>query len=123
MERPVEVGRSVDQYEVNPGHRQDTRWLAVVFLAVLFTALVRLRNGLRLLNGTRIAGHVQRAALPTSGESEGEKQDCKNLGEHGVGLGKRKYMSSEHGASLEWMKRVKALFDPNGILNPGKIFP
>jgi len=44
-------------------------------------------------------------------------------GEHGVGVGKRKYMSSEHGASLEWMKRVKALFDPNGILNPGKIFP
>ncbi len=44
-------------------------------------------------------------------------------GEHGVGLGKRKYMSAEHGNSLEWMKRVKKLFDPNGILNPGKIFP
>jgi D-lactate dehydrogenase (cytochrome) len=44
-------------------------------------------------------------------------------GEHGVGLGKRKYMPTEHGTSLEWMKRVKALFDPNGILNPGKIFP
>ena len=44
-------------------------------------------------------------------------------GEHGVGLGKRKYMPAEHGASLEWMKRVKTLFDPNGILNPGKIFP
>jgi D-lactate dehydrogenase (cytochrome) len=44
-------------------------------------------------------------------------------GEHGVGLGKRKYMSAEHGSSLEWMKRVKTLFDPNGILNPGKIFP
>ena len=43
-------------------------------------------------------------------------------GEHGVGLGKRKYMPTEHGSSLEWMKRVKALFDPNGILNPGKIF-
>jgi D-lactate dehydrogenase (cytochrome) len=44
-------------------------------------------------------------------------------GEHGVGLGKKKYMSAEHGKSLEWMKQVKALFDPNGILNPGKIFP
>jgi len=44
-------------------------------------------------------------------------------GEHGVGLGKRKYMSAQHGASLAWMKRVKNLFDPNGILNPGKIFP
>ena len=44
-------------------------------------------------------------------------------GEHGVGLGKRKYMTAEHGDSLEWMKRIKSLFDPNGILNPGKIFP
>jgi D-lactate dehydrogenase (cytochrome) len=44
-------------------------------------------------------------------------------GEHGVGLGKRKYMTTQHGASLAWMRRVKALFDPNGILNPGKIFP
>ena len=44
-------------------------------------------------------------------------------GEHGIGLGKRKFMQAEHGSSLEWMKKVKALFDPNGILNPGKIFP
>ena len=44
-------------------------------------------------------------------------------GEHGVGLGKKKYMPTEHGKSLEWMKRIKMLFDPNGILNPGKIFP
>jgi D-lactate dehydrogenase (cytochrome) len=44
-------------------------------------------------------------------------------GEHGVGIGKRKYMATEHGSSLSWMQRLKALFDPNGILNPGKIFP
>jgi D-lactate dehydrogenase (cytochrome) len=44
-------------------------------------------------------------------------------GEHGIGLGKRKYMAAEHRTSLQWMKRVKSLFDPNGILNPGKIFP
>ncbi|MFO7707278.1 MAG: FAD-binding oxidoreductase [Desulfobacterales bacterium] len=44
-------------------------------------------------------------------------------GEHGVGLGKRKYMTTQHGASLAWMRRVKELFDPHGILNPGKIFP
>jgi len=43
-------------------------------------------------------------------------------GEHGVGIGKRKFMVAEHGQSLEWMKRIKNLFDPNGILNPGKIF-
>lgn len=44
-------------------------------------------------------------------------------GEHGVGIGKRKFMEAEHGKSLEWMKRIKSLFDPNCILNPGKIFP
>ena len=43
-------------------------------------------------------------------------------GEHGVGLGKKKFMAAEHGKSLEWMKQIKALFDPNGILNPDKIF-
>ena len=44
-------------------------------------------------------------------------------GEHGVGIGKRKFMLQEHGSSLRVMRRLKALFDPNGILNPGKIFP
>ena len=44
-------------------------------------------------------------------------------GEHGVGLGKRKYMPTQHGTGLAWMRRVKDLFDPHGILNPGKIFP
>ena len=44
-------------------------------------------------------------------------------GEHGVGLGKRKYMVAEHGNSLGWMQHIKTLFDPNDILNPGKIFP
>ncbi|MDX2447803.1 MAG: FAD-binding oxidoreductase [Desulfobacterales bacterium] len=44
-------------------------------------------------------------------------------GEHGVGIGKKAYMAAEHGKSLDWMKQIKTLFDPNGILNPGKIFP
>ncbi len=44
-------------------------------------------------------------------------------GEHGVGIGKRKFMNLEHGTTLYWMKEVKKLFDPKGILNPGKIFP
>ncbi len=44
-------------------------------------------------------------------------------GEHGVGIGKRQFMEREHGKGLEWMKRIKNLFDPNGIFNPEKIFP
>jgi D-lactate dehydrogenase (cytochrome) len=43
-------------------------------------------------------------------------------GEHGVGLGKAKYQRLEHGAAYEVMKTIKKSLDPNGILNPGKIF-
>ncbi|WP_042454687.1 FAD-binding oxidoreductase [Neobacillus dielmonensis] len=43
-------------------------------------------------------------------------------GEHGVGLGKRKFQEAEHGTSLGIMKNIKQLLDPMGILNPGKIF-
>lgn len=44
-------------------------------------------------------------------------------GEHGVGIGKRRFMEQEHGKSLELMRQIKALLDPQGILNPGKMFP
>ncbi|GAB3062474.1 FAD-linked oxidase C-terminal domain-containing protein [Virgibacillus ainsalahensis] len=43
-------------------------------------------------------------------------------GEHGVGLGKQKFQEMEHGEALHLMKEIKQLFDPQGILNPGKIF-
>ena len=43
-------------------------------------------------------------------------------GEHGVGIGKRKFMKREHGESYNLMKQIKGLLDPNGIMNPGKIF-
>jgi len=42
-------------------------------------------------------------------------------GEHGIGLVKRGFMAEEHGASVEWMRRLKALFDPDNLLNPGKL--
>ena len=43
-------------------------------------------------------------------------------GEHGMGLGNRRYAAREHGPALAFMQGVKALFDPRGILNPGKIW-
>ena len=45
-------------------------------------------------------------------------------GEHGIGNTKSKYISWEVGsAELELMKALKRVFDPRGILNPGKVFP
>jgi D-lactate dehydrogenase (cytochrome) len=43
-------------------------------------------------------------------------------GEHGIGIGKRKYMQKEHGAGYTLMKQIKDLLDPKGLMNPGKIF-
>jgi D-lactate dehydrogenase (cytochrome) len=43
-------------------------------------------------------------------------------GEHGVGIGKRKFMALEHGESYELMRRIKNLIDPKGLMNPDKIF-
>jgi D-lactate dehydrogenase (cytochrome) len=43
-------------------------------------------------------------------------------GEHGVGSGKIEYLETEHGDSLPFMRAIKRLADPNGIMNPGKIF-
>lgn len=44
-------------------------------------------------------------------------------GEHGVGIGKARYMQAEHGPALDVMRALKGTLDPHGILNPGKIFP
>jgi len=45
-------------------------------------------------------------------------------GEHGIGFAKAAYLPIELSSDeIALMKRVKTAFDPNGILNPGKIFP
>jgi glycolate oxidase len=45
-------------------------------------------------------------------------------GEHGIGLVQKNYMDIAFSkVHLELMERIKAVFDPNNILNPGKIFP
>jgi D-lactate dehydrogenase (cytochrome) len=44
-------------------------------------------------------------------------------GEHGVGLGKKRFLRAEHGEAVEVMRSLKATLDPLGILNPGKMLP
>jgi glycolate oxidase len=44
-------------------------------------------------------------------------------GEHGIGVLKAPYLPWEQPAALiDLQRRIKAAFDPNGVLNPGKIF-
>ena len=45
-------------------------------------------------------------------------------GEHGIGLTKRQFIAMEQSAQLiEWQHRWKAMWDPSGLLNPGKRLP
>jgi D-lactate dehydrogenase (cytochrome) len=45
-----------------------------------------------------------------------------STGEHGVGIGKRKFMQLEHGESYGLMRRIKETIDPKWLMNPDKIF-
>jgi D-lactate dehydrogenase (cytochrome) len=42
-------------------------------------------------------------------------------GEHGIGLGKIKYLKKQYEQAVPIMASLKKMFDPNGILNPGKV--
>jgi D-lactate dehydrogenase (cytochrome) len=45
-------------------------------------------------------------------------------GEHGIGLGKQKYMNAQHGAgALALMRLIKQAIDPDNLMNPGKMLP
>lgn len=44
-------------------------------------------------------------------------------GEHGIGIGKRKFMRQEHSNAVDIMSGIKNVIDPNGIMNPGKTLP
>jgi len=60
-------------------------------------------------------GEILRAAVDLGGTLTGE---------HGIGLAKRDFLEYEQGREVVALeRRIKAVFDPLGILNPGKIFP
>jgi D-lactate dehydrogenase (cytochrome) len=62
-----------------------------------------------------VSDRIVRRAIELGGTSTGE---------HGIGVGKREYLEREHGeVGVGMMRRIKRAFDPNDILNPGKMFP
>ena len=63
---------------------------------------------------TRLAANMAKRALRLGGTVSGE---------HGIGLGKTKYMRAEHGDGWDVMGAIKAALDPEGVMNPGKLLP
>jgi len=74
--------------------------------------LIEPGNTEELQRANDLAGAVSQLALEFGGTVTGE---------HGVGLGKRKYMEDEHGAAYALMGVLKKAVDPNNIMNPGKL--
>jgi D-lactate dehydrogenase (cytochrome) len=61
----------------------------------------------------RITAEIVRYALGRGGTCTGE---------HGIGAGKIEYLREQYGPAVDVMRALKSTLDPNGILNPGKIF-
>jgi glycolate oxidase len=56
--------------------------------------------------------------------SEAVRQGGTLSGEHGIGIAKRPYLRiALDDATIDFERRIKRAFDPDDILNPGKIFP
>lgn len=54
--------------------------------------------------------------------SNGPSLIIAGTGEHGVGVGKRRYLEPELGkGTVDLMRTIKKALDPNDMMNPGKV--
>jgi glycolate oxidase len=73
------------------------------------------RNAEEMQRVTGAAREIFEAAIDLGGTLSGE---------HGIGLLKKQFMELDLGADvIALMRRIKDAIDPNGIMNPGKVFP
>lgn len=101
-----ELHHKYDVRMLNHGHMGDGNFHT--------SALYDLNNQASLKRAKQFNDELTRYALEIDGTASGE---------HGLGMSKQHYLPIEHPRSMPWMEEIKKLFDPNGILNPGKIFP
>ena len=80
VKRPIQIGRTVNEYEVDFGHQEMTALLPVRILSVfvLFLALFRFLR--RCLNRTGITRNVKRPTLTTASGKQDEEQHAKRSG-------------------------------------------
>jgi D-lactate dehydrogenase (cytochrome) len=69
-------------------------------------------NSLELEEARRLNERMVLRALEMGGTCSGE---------HGVGVGKMKFLEQEHGAALNVMRTIKRALDPDNRMNPGKM--
>ena len=69
-------------------------------------------NAADLHEAERLSNRIAERALSMGGTCSGE---------HGVGIGKRKFLPREHGQGLDVMREIKRALDPLNIMNPGKL--
>ena len=73
-----------------------------------------LNNEKELLNCKKAKEEMYETAIKLGGTFSAE---------HGIGIEKKKYLPRKLDAvTIAYMKQIKKIFDPNNILNPGKIF-
>ena len=76
------------------------------------TLMIRNKNAKDFKTANELSHRMNERALKLGGTVSGE---------HGVGIGKIKYMEKEHGDAWDLMSSIKTALDPKCILNPGKI--
>jgi glycolate oxidase len=107
LKRLNEIGRKYNLVIVNFGHAGDGN--------IHVNVLINKENADEVERAKVAVKEIFQAALDLEGTLSGE---------HGVGITKMPYIHLELGdMGLEVMKRIKKAFDPNNILNPGKVFP
>jgi D-lactate dehydrogenase (cytochrome) len=76
------------------------------------SVMVDMADEAELARAKALSGRMVEQALALGGTCTGE---------HGVGVGKMRYLEAEHGDAMDVMRAIKRALDPDDIMNPGKI--